>query len=212
MSEAFNLPLVQKNLPYLHHRDRSIHIERACSADDKPSVSINRFKSNWFIFTEGIISAEHALSMCILRSLWPPLILLQMLSFSWMPQSLRWRHHGCSSGPSSWSFTCVASSTPIRALTSSSIQTWTTKSSPSSARSRRPRSSRHDSGEKTRPGVSVIKLFFEMGQPRHLFCFFGLFKQTIQFLQQFNVKKCHVHPVYSAGIQTHGLSNMSRLP
>ena len=39
---------------------------------------------------------------------------------------------------------------------------------------------------------------------------FGLFKQTIQFLQQINVK--NVHPVYSAGIRTHDLSNMSRPP
>ena len=37
---------------------------------------------------------------------------------------------------------------------------------------------------------------------------FGLLKQTIQFLQQINVKKGHVHPVYGAGIQTH----MSRVP
>ena len=27
-----------------------------------------------------------------------------------------------------------------------------------------------------------------MGQPRPLFCFFRLFKQTLQFLQQINVK------------------------
>ena len=41
---------------------------------------------------------------------------------------------------------------------------------------------------------------------------FALFKQTIQVLQQINVKKCHVHPVSSAGIQTHDLWNMSLLP
>ena len=53
-----------------------------------------------------------------------------------------------------------------------------------------------------------------MGQPRPLFRFiFGLFKQTLlQFLQQINVNKCHIHPVYSAGIQTHDLSNTSSLP
>ena len=51
-----------------------------------------------------------------------------------------------------------------------------------------------------------------MGQPRPLFRFFGLFKQTIQFLQQINVKKCHVQPVYNTGIQTHDLLNMSSLP
>ena len=36
---------------------------------------------------------------------------------------------------------------------------------------------------------------------------FSVFKQTLQFLQQINVK--NVHPLYSAGIQTHNLSNMS---
>ena len=41
---------------------------------------------------------------------------------------------------------------------------------------------------------------------------FGLFRQTIQFLQQSNVIKCHVHPVYGTGIQTHDLSNLSCLP
>ena len=51
------------------HRDRSMHIERACSADIMPSVNINQFNLNRFIDTEGLTSAEHALSMCILRSL-----------------------------------------------------------------------------------------------------------------------------------------------
>ena len=41
---------------------------------------------------------------------------------------------------------------------------------------------------------------------------FGLFKQTIQFLQQMNVKQCHVHPVNGARIQTHDLWNMSLFP
>ena len=40
---------------------------------------------------------------------------------------------------------------------------------------------------------------------------FGLFKQTVQFLQQINVKKSHVIAVYGAGIRTHDLSNRSRL-
>ena len=39
---------------------------------------------------------------------------------------------------------------------------------------------------------------------------FGLFKQTLQFLQQINVK--NVHPVYSAEIQTHDPQNISLLP
>ena len=47
-------------------------------------------------------------------------------------------------------------------------------------------------------------LFFKNGPTSASFSFiFGLFKQTIQFLQQINVKKCHVHPVSGAGIRTH---------
>ena len=52
-----------------------------------------------------------------------------------------------------------------------------------------------------------------MGQQQSSFSLIsGLFKQTIQFLQQTNVKKWRVHPVYGAGIWTHDLSEMSRLP
>ena len=49
-----------------------------------------------------------------------------------------------------------------------------------------------------------------MRQPRPFLFIFGLFKQPMQFLQQINVKKCQVHPVYGAGIWTHDLLNMSR--
>ena len=42
------------------------------------------------------------------------------------------------------------------------------------------------------------------------FIYFHLFKQTLQFLQQINVK--NVHPVYRAGVQTHNLLNTSLLP
>ena len=51
-----------------------------------------------------------------------------------------------------------------------------------------------------------------MGQPRHLLSFiFSLFKQTsLQFLQQKYVK--NVHPVYSAGIQTHNHSEHESPP
>ena len=41
------------------------------------------------------------------------------------------------------------------------------------------------------------------------FVYFRLFKQTKQFLQQINVK--NVHPVYSAGIQTHNYKYMRLL-
>ena len=53
-----------------------------------------------------------------------------------------------------------------------------------------------------------------MGQPRPLFRSFLIFyKQTsLQFILQINVKKYHVHPVYSAGIRTHTLSNMNHPP
>ena len=48
-----------------------------------------------------------------------------------------------------------------------------------------------------------------MGQPRPLYVYFQSF-QTIQFLQQINVK--NVHPVDGAGIRTHDLLNMSCHP
>ena len=44
-----------------------------------------------------------------------------------------------------------------------------------------------------------------------LFTFIFLFSiQTLQLLQQINVK--NVHPVYGAGIRTHDLRNISLLP
>ena len=46
----------------------------------------------------------------------------------------------------------------------------------------------------------------------HFLFIFGLFKKTLQFLQQINVKNCHDHPEYSTGILTHDLSNTSHLP
>ena len=60
----------------------------------------------------------------------------------------------------------------------------------------------------------TLAYFFKNGPTpaSFLFFIFGLSKQTIQFLQQIKVKKRHVHPAYGTGIQTHGLSNMSRLP
>ena len=45
--------------------------------------------------------------------------------------------------------------------------------------------------------------------PGLFFVYFRPFKQTIQFLQQINVKI--VHPVYGAGIRTYDLRNMSLL-
>ena len=45
------------------------------------------------------------------------------------------------------------------------------------------------------------RFFYIMGHPRPLFRLFSVFfKQAIQFLQQINVKKCHVHPVSGARI------------
>ena len=55
--------------------------------------------------------------------------------------------------------------------------------------------------------------FLKNGQPRLFLFIFGLFNQTIHFVQQNNVKKCpNVHPAYGAGIRTPGLSNMSHHP
>ena len=49
-------------------------------------------------------------------------------------------------------------------------------------------------------------------QKMHVYLIFVVFKQTIHFLQQINVKKIQVHPVYGTRIRTHDLSNISRLP
>ena len=49
-----------------------------------------------------------------------------------------------------------------------------------------------------------------MGYPGLFLVYFRLFKQTLEFLQQINVK--NVHPVYGAGIQNHDLQNISLLP
>ena len=40
----------------------------------------------------------------------------------------------------------------------------------------------------------------------------SLFKQTLQFFQQINVKNVNFYPIYDAGIRTYDLSNMSCLP
>ena len=50
----------------------------------------------------------------------------------------------------------------------------------------------------------------KMGHPRSLFIYFGLFKQTVHFLQQINVK--NVPLVSSAGIRTHDILNIIILP
>ena len=55
-----------------------------------------------------------------------------------------------------------------------------------------------------------LSIFYKGPTPVSFSFIFGLFKQTIQFLQEIIVK--NVHPVYSAGIWTHDLSNMSRHP
>ena len=49
-----------------------------------------------------------------------------------------------------------------------------------------------------------------MGLLRRLFVYFCLFKQTLEFLQQIQVK--NINPVYSAGIQTHNFQNVSLVP
>ena len=58
-----------------------------------------------------------------------------------------------------------------------------------------------------------IQKFLKMGQPRAIFRLFLVLSNvnnTIIITNQ--CQKCHVHPVYSAGIQTHNLLNKSRLP
>ena len=56
-----------------------------------------------------------------------------------------------------------------------------------------------------------LSLFLKMDNSRPLLLFiFGLFKQTLQFLQQYMGK--NVHPVSGTGIRTHNLLNVSLLP
>ena len=50
----------------------------------------------------------------------------------------------------------------------------------------------------------------KIGHPGLFFMYFHLFKQTLQFLQQINVK--NVHPVSGTGIRTHNLLIASLLP
>ena len=54
-------------------------------------------------------------------------------------------------------------------------------------------------------GEALKRDFFKWANPGLFLFIFSLFKQTLQFLQQINVKKCHVHPVSGAGIRTHDL-------
>ena len=58
--------------------------------------------------------------------------------------------------------------------------------------------------------VMLTDNVFINGLFRPLLLFFCLFKQTLQFLLQVNVK--NVHPGYGAGIQTLDLQNTSLLP
>ena len=52
-----------------------------------------------------------------------------------------------------------------------------------------------------------LNYFLNRPTPASFSFIFGLPKQTLQFLQQINVK--NVHPVYGAGIRTHNLQNVS---
>ena len=51
-----------------------------------------------------------------------------------------------------------------------------------------------------------------MGNPRPLIVYFRLFKQSLQFLQTNKREKMSNQYIYSAGIWTHDLQNMSSLP
>ena len=53
---------------------------------------------------------------------------------------------------------------------------------------------------------------FKWANPASFLFILSFFKQTIKILQQINVKKCHVDPVYGAGFQIHDLLNMSHVP
>ena len=55
-------------------------------------------------------------------------------------------------------------------------------------------------------------IIFHMGHPGPLFSLFSVYtnKQSMQFLQQINVK--NIHPVSGTGIRTDNLLNTIRLP
>ena len=61
--------------------------------------------------------------------------------------------------------------------------------------------------------LKLHQIFFKKNRPIPAsFSFiFGLF-QTIQCFTANQCEKCHVHPVYSAGIRTHDHQNMNLLP
>ena len=54
------------------------------------------------------------------------------------------------------------------------------------------------------------QVFLKCVFPGLFFVYFRLFRQTLQYLQQINVK--NFHPVYSAGFRTHDLWNTSLVP
>ena len=59
--------------------------------------------------------------------------------------------------------------------------------------------------------LSIFFIIKNWPTSRASFVYISLFKQTIQFFDN-QCEKCHSHPVYGAGSQTHDLSNMSHLP
>ena len=67
------------------------------------------------------------------------------------------------------------------------------------------------SGPKAYPmSYPLATLFKKWAISGLFFVYLRLFKQTLPFLQQINVK--NVHPVFGAEIRTHNLRNMSLLP
>ena len=59
--------------------------------------------------------------------------------------------------------------------------------------------------------IHKTKLFFKNGQFRPLFRLFSVFKTNNTILTTNECLKCHVHPVYGAGIRTHALQSVSLL-
>ena len=61
--------------------------------------------------------------------------------------------------------------------------------------------------------VVLICALFKMGQPGPFSVYFRSFQTNIITIFTTNQReKCHVHPVYGAGIRTQDLSNMRHLP
>ena len=60
--------------------------------------------------------------------------------------------------------------------------------------------------------MAGLQVSFKWANPGLVFVYFCIFQTNNTIFTTNQCENCHVHPVYGAGIQTHDLSNVSRLP